>query len=261
MSVKIHPQALVEKGAILEEGVVVDKGAIIRKDAYIGKGCYIGPYALIEGSVRLGENCRISSYAVIGSCSQDLKYKGDKTYVKIGKNNVIREFVTINAGTEPESSTVIGEGNLIMAYSHIAHNCNIGNNCILANCATLAGCVEVQDNVVIGGLVAVHQFVRIGSYAIIGGCSKVVQDIPPYSLCDGHPAQVRGVNIIGLKRKGFSSQKIDILKKVFKILFFSNLSFSGAIQEIQKMNLASLQEVNNLISFIRSSKRGICRPK
>ena len=258
MSVKIHPTAIVHPEAQLDEDVEIGPYAVIDKNVKIGKSTCIEGFAQILGYTQIGKNCHIFPYAVIGSIPQDLKYKGEKSFVVIGDNNTIREFVTINPGTEKDSSTIVGNNNLIMAYSHIAHNCKIGNNNILANVATLAGHVEIEDRVVIGGLVAIHQFCRIGSFSIIGGCSKVVQDIPPYSLCDGHPAKVRGINIVGLKRAGFSKEKIEIIRKAYKIIFFENHTFSVARQIILK-ELPSLEEINKLLDFISSSKRGIAR--
>ena len=258
MSVKIHPTAIVHPEAQLDEDVKIGPYAVVDKNVKIGKSTCIEGFAQILGYTQIGKNCHIFPYAVIGSIPQDLKYKGEKSFVIIGDNNTIREFVTINPGTEKDSSTIVGNNNLIMAYSHIAHNCKIGNNNILANVATLAGHVEIEDRVVIGGLVAIHQFCRIGSFSIIGGCSKVVQDIPPYSLCDGHPAKVRGINIVGLKRAGFPKEKIEIIRKAYKIIFFENHTFSVARQIILK-ELPSLEEINKLLDFISSSKRGIAR--
>ncbi len=258
MSVKIHPTAIVHPEAQLDENVEIGPYAVVDRNVKIGKDTCIEGFAQILGHTQIGKNCHIFSYAVIGSIPQDLKYKGEKSFVVIGDNNTIREFVTINPGTEKNSFTIVGNNNLIMAYSHIAHNCKIGDNNILANVATLAGHVEIKDRVVIGGLVAIHQFCRVGSLSIIGGCSKVVQDIPPYSLCDGHPAKVRGVNIVGLKRAGFSKEKIEIIRKSYKIIFFENHTFSVARQIILK-ELSSSEEVNKLLDFISSSKRGIAR--
>ncbi len=258
MSVEIHPQALVHPKASLDDNVKVGAYTIIGENVKIGASTCIDSFAQVLGHTRIGKGCHIFSYAVIGSPPQDLKYKGKVSYLNIGDNNIIREFVTVNPGTEEGSSTVIGNNNLIMAYSHIAHNCKLGNNNIFANVATLAGFVEVGDRVVIGGLAAVHQFCRIGSFSILGGCSKVVQDVPPYSMCDGHPSKVKGVNLVGLKRAGFSKEKIEILRKAFKILFFQNHPLNVATQII-KSELPLCEEVVYLLNFIASSKRGVCR--
>ncbi|MCD6228907.1 MAG: acyl-ACP--UDP-N-acetylglucosamine O-acyltransferase [Candidatus Omnitrophica bacterium] len=258
MGIEIHPKAIVHPGAFLDEDVKVGPYAVIEKDVKVGSSTIIGSFAQLLGNTEVGKSCKIYSYAVIGSAPQDLKYKGERTFVTIGDNNIIREFVTINPGTEEGSVTLVGNNNLIMAYSHIAHNCKIGDNNVLANAATLAGHVEIEDRVVIGGLVAIHQFCRIGSYSIVGGCSKVVQDIPPFSLCDGHPAKVYNVNVIGLRRAGFSKEKIETLRKAFKIIFFEEHTFSSA-REIILNKLPSSPELDKLLSFIASSKRGIAR--
>jgi len=261
MPVAIHPQAVIEDGAFLDENVTVDCGAIVRKDVRIGKNTSVGPYSVIEGHTTIGSDCKIFSHAIIGSEPQDLKYQGVTSYVTIGNNNIIREFVTINPGTEEGDYTVVGDNNLIMAYSHLAHNCVLGNNCVLANAATLAGYVQVGDHVIVGGLTAIHQFTRVGAYTIMGGCSKVVQDTPPFSICDGHPAVVRGVNIVGLKRKGFSSQALKSLRAAFKIMFFSSLPLHSAVERLKAEDLLSCIEVQHLVEFTKQSKRGVCRPK
>ncbi|MCK4809828.1 MAG: acyl-ACP--UDP-N-acetylglucosamine O-acyltransferase [Candidatus Omnitrophica bacterium] len=258
MSVRIDSKAMVHPNAYLDENVRVGPYAVIGENVKVGSSTVIEGFAHILGYTEIGENCRISPYAMVGSLPQDLKYKGEKSFLFIGDNNIIREFVTINPGTEENSKTSIGDDNLIMVYSHIAHNCKIGNSNIFANTATLAGHVEIEDKVVIGGLVALHQFCRIGSFSIIGGCSKVVQDVPPYSLCDGHPVKVRGINFIGLKRAGFAKESIEIVKKAFKIIFFENHSKNQA-RELIKNNLPPLPEIGYLLDFISSSKRGICK--
>jgi len=258
VAVKVHPQAIVSKKAELSSGVEVGPFSIIEEGVKIKENTKIGPHSLITGATILGKNCRVFKGAVIGTPPQDLKYKGEKSYLEIGENNTVREFVTINPGTEEGSKTVVGNNNLIMAYSHIAHNCKIGNNCILANGATLAGYVTIEDRVVIGGLVAVHQFCRIGKFSIIGGCSKVVQDIPPYSLADGHPAKVRGINLIGLKRANFSKETINILQRAFKILFFKGHTLKSALEIVEKQ-IPLIPEVEELLQFLKNSKRGVSR--
>lgn len=256
--IRIHPTAIVSKEAKIGSDVEVGPYAIIGPDAEIKEKTKIGSYCLIEGNTKVGRNCQIFTGAVIGSIPQDLKYKGEKSFLEIGRNNIIREYVTINPGASEGSKTVIGNNNLLMAYSHIAHDCKIGNNCIIANCGTLAGHVLIEDKAVVGGLVAIHQFCRVGELSIIGGCSKVVQDIPPYSTCDGHPAKVYGINLIGLRRQGIKKEIIEDLKRAFKIIFFSKLSFSHAIEKVEK-EISSHQEITHLIEFIKNSERGICR--
>lgn len=258
MSVEIHPYAVVQPGAFLDENVKVGPFAVIGEHVKIGSSTVIGSGAHITGYTHIGKNCQIFSYAIIGSPPQDLKYQGEESYLIIGDNNVIREFVTINPGTVKGAKTFIGNNNLLMAYSHIAHDCKIGNENIFANAVNFAGYVQVEDRVVVGGLAAVHQFCRIGSYAIIGGCSKVVQDTPPFSLCDGRPSRIRSINFTGLRRRGFPQEKIRALKKAFKTLFFENHSLSHAQNVIDK-DLKRIPEVAYLLRFISSSQRGISR--
>jgi UDP-N-acetylglucosamine acyltransferase len=255
---RIHPTAIVSKNAKLADDIQVGPYVIIGEGVSINSKVVIGSHCVVEGNTSIGDNCRIFTGAVIGSPPQDLKYKGEKTSLTIGSNNIIREYVTMNPGTVEDGQTILGNDNLIMAYSHIAHDCIVGNNCIIANNGTLAGHVKIEDNAIVGGLVAIHQFVRIGKLAIIGGCSKVVQDIPPYSTCDGHPAKVFGLNIIGLKRAGVEPEVIAVLKKAFKILFFSGLAISHAIEKI-KTELPPYKEILHIIEFIRDSERGLSR--
>ncbi|MFH1876670.1 MAG: acyl-ACP--UDP-N-acetylglucosamine O-acyltransferase [Candidatus Omnitrophota bacterium] len=256
MSTKIDSRALVSPKAVLGRGVVVGPYAVIGDNVTIGSGTVIDSFAQVLGNTHVGEDCRIFSYAVLGSITQDLKYKGERSYLAIGSRNIIREFVTMNSGTEKDSKTVVGDDNLFMVYSHVAHDCVVGNGNVFANNATLAGHVAIENKSIIGGLSAIHQFCRVGSHAIIGGCSKVVQDIPPYSMCDGHPALVRGLNIVGLRRAKFSLASITKLKKAFKILFFDNHPFAHA-KELVKKELSSSAEITYLLEFISSSKRGI----
>ena len=257
MSKQIDPRAIVAEKAFLEDGVKVGPYAMIGDNARIGKNTTIEAFAQVLGYTEIGEGCRIFSHAVVGSIPQDLKYKGDRSFLTIGSGNIIREFVTINPGTEKDSRTVIGNDNLIMAYVHVAHDCFIGSGNIIANGVTFAGYVEVEDKVVIGGLVAIHQFCRIGRYCVIGGCSKVVQDIPPYAMCDGHPARVKGINSVGLKRAGFTKETISDLKRAFKILFFQGHSIGAAKIKI-KDDFAFREEIKYILDFLSLTKRGIC---
>jgi UDP-N-acetylglucosamine acyltransferase len=254
----IHNTAVISKKARIDESVTVGPYCVIQDGVNIGSGSKIGNHVVIEGNTTIGKNCQIFTGAVVGSKPQDLKYKGEKVFLEIGDNNIIREYCTLNPGTEDGGKTEVGNGNLFMAYSHIAHDCRVGNNCVFANNATLAGHVTVEDMVVIGGLVAVHQFVRIGNLSIIGGCSKVVQDIPPYSTCDGHPAVVYGLNLIGLRRHKVSREVIKELDSSYKVLFNSGFTLKHAIEELEKNKINSL-EVNYLIDFARGSKRGISK--
>jgi len=258
MSVQIDPKAMVSPKAQLGKGVKIGPYATIGDDVKIGSDCVIDSFAQVLGCTELGQGCHIFPYAVVGNIPQDLKYKGDKSFLIIGNNNKIREFVTINPGTDQGTKTVVGNDNLIMAYSHIAHDCRIGDGNVFANSATLAGYVTVGNRVVIGGLAAIHQFCRLGDFSIIGGCSKVVQDIPPYSMCDGHPATICGLNLVGLKRAKFPSSTIRTLKKAFKIIFFDSHLIAQSKDLVQK-DLSPLKELEHLFEFISSSKRGISK--
>ena len=255
---KIHPTAIVDKKAKLADDVEVGPYAIIGPNAEIGKGSIIGPRVTVEGYTIIGEGARIFTGAVIGSAPQDLKYKGEKTFLKIGKKNIIREYVTMNPGTEEGTFTSVGDENLFMAYSHVAHNCRVGNNCVIANAGTLAGHVTLEDKVVLGGFAGVHQFTRVGKMSIIGGCSKVTQDIPPFSTCDGNPARVYGLNLIGVRRAGMPRKAQRELKKAFKILFHSRLALKNSIAKVKK-EIASIEEVEYLLNFLKDSERGISR--
>lgn len=256
MAQNIDSRAMIGSSAKIADNVKIGPYAIIANNAEIGEGTVIEPFAQVLGHTKVGSNCHIFSQAVVGSTPQDLKYKGEKSYLVIGDRNRIREFVTINPGTEKDAKTIIGNDNLIMAYSHIAHDCVIGDKNVFANGSTLAGYVEVGRNAVVGGLVAIHQFCRLGDYSIVGGCSKVVQDVPPYSMCDGHPAVVRALNSVGLKRKKFSNQAIKDLKKAFKIIFFDNHSFAEAIKIVES-TVDPTEQVRTLLNFVATSKRGI----
>lgn len=255
---QIHPTAIVSKKAKLAEDIQIGPYAIIGDNVVIGKACKIGAHCLIIGNTTIGKNCEIFTGAVIGSAPQDLKYKGEKNLLLIGDNNIIREYCTFNPGTGDGGKTCVGSNNLFMAYAHVAHDCFVGNNCVIANNGTLAGHVTVEDKAVVGGLVAIHQFVRVGELSIIGGCSKVVQDIPPYSTCDGHPARVYGLNLIGLRRCNINKESIRKLNHVFKILFNSGLSVKHALEKIEQEKESTV-EVSYLIKFIKNSSRGISR--
>jgi UDP-N-acetylglucosamine acyltransferase len=254
----VHKTAIISKGAKLAEDVSIGPNSFIGQNVSIGQGSVIGQNCVIDGHTTIGKKCKIFTGAVIGSIPQDLKFDNEVTYLEIGDNNIFREYVTVNVGTIDSKKTVIGHNNLLMAYAHIAHDCVVGNNCIIANCGTLAGHVTIEDKAVIGGLVAIHQFVRVGKLSIIGGCSKVVQDIPPFSTCDGHPTKVYGLNLIGLQRNQISPEDINALKKAFKILFFSKLSFPHAIEKITSQ-LSTTQTIAYLIDFIKTAERGVCR--
>lgn len=259
MKKEIHPTAIVNPKAGIEEDVVIGAFCIIGEGVHIKRGTKLISNVIIEGDTEIGENCIVYPFASIGLPPQDLKYRGEKTGVKIGNDNIIREYITIHrASVGGDGITTIGDKNFLMAYVHIAHDCKIGNSVIMSNLATLAGHVVVEDYAYIGGLVAVHQFTRIGAYAMVGGFSGVGQDIPPYTIASGARARLFGLNTIGLKRHGFSDSMINDLKKAYKILFREKRTLKDAIKKIQE-DLSYTDEIKYLIEFIQKNKRGICR--
>ena len=261
MSVKIDPRAIVEEGAELGENVVVGPYAIIGKGVVIGDNTYVGPGVIIKNRTTIGRNNKFFAYSSIGEIPQDLKYHGEDTQLIIGDNNTFREFVTVNIGTEGGGGvTKIGNGNLFMAYVHIAHDCIIGDNNVFSNLASLAGHVVVGNHVGIGGMSGIHQFVHIGDYAYIGGGSMITQDVVPYVIVAGNRATVRGINVIGLKRKGFDEESIALIRKIYKIFFQSGLTVKDAIKKI-KNELPWREEVRIFVEFVeeKSSDRGFCR--
>lgn len=259
MAREIHPTAIIEPKASIDENVYVGPFCIVSAGAKIKKGTRLISNVIIEGNTEIGENCQIYPFASIGLPPQDLKYKGEKTGVKIENNNIIREYITIHrASVGGDGLTEIGNNNFLMAYVHIAHDCKIGSDVAMANLATLAGHVVVEDNAVIGGIVAIHQFTRIGTYAMVGGFSGIGQDIPPYTMASGPRAKLFGLNSVGLKRHGFSDATINDLKKAYKILFREKHTLKEAIKKLQK-DFPQSKEVRYLIEFIEKNKRGICR--
>jgi UDP-N-acetylglucosamine acyltransferase len=255
---------------------MIHPSAVIHPKAKIGAHCEIGPYCVIGEHVTLGEKCKLHSpvvidgytklgkgneifpFASIGLKTQDLKWKGGITRTEIGDGNTFREYVTIHSATSDGEITRIGSHNTILAYCHIAHNCTLGDKIIMSNVATLAGHVTVEDFAVVGGLAAVHQFCRIGKMAIIGGCSKVVQDVPPFMLADGNPAETRTVNKVGMERNGISDEAQIALRTAYKILFRAQLTIPNALAKIEK-KLPSLPEIKHLVEFVRASERGISK--
>ncbi|MBW2320180.1 MAG: acyl-ACP--UDP-N-acetylglucosamine O-acyltransferase [Deltaproteobacteria bacterium] len=255
----IDATAIVDSKAELDANVEVGPYSIIRENVSIGAGTVIGPHVIIEPYVNIGRDCHIFQYAAIGAPPQSLKFKGEKSDVKIGRGTIIREFVTIHRGTEFGGGlTEVGEENFLMAYTHIAHDCMTGKKVIFANNATLAGHIIVGDHATIGGLVAIHQFVRIGNYAYVGGKSAVVKDIPPYVIASGDRAKLHGLNTVGLKRHGFSQETLSLLKKAYRIIFRIGITLNEAIERI-RAEVEQIPEVVNLIDFIKSSRRGITR--
>jgi UDP-N-acetylglucosamine acyltransferase len=260
---KIDPTAVISPNASIEEGVEIGPYSVIGNDVHIGKDTKIGPHVVIEGTTIIGKGNKIYQFASIGTPPQDLTYQGEKTKVIIGDNNVIREFVTINrASTKEDGVTVVGNNNYLMAYVHIAHDCRLGDNIIMANSATLGGHVRVGDHAIISAFVAVHQFVRIGEYSFVGAKCGVDRDIPPFMLASvdetGPRAKLFGVNSIGLRRKGFSKETIEALKKAYMIIWRKHKNMSKGIAQVEA-ELPKLPELELLLSFLKSSKRGIIR--
>jgi UDP-N-acetylglucosamine acyltransferase len=255
----IHPTAIVDPGAKIDSNVEIGPYSIINGNVFIGAGTVIGPHVVVDSYVTIEPDCRIFQYASIGAAPQSIKFKGEETHVKIGRGTVVREFVTINRGTEFGGGvTEVGEENFLMAYTHIAHDCKTGRKVIMANNATLAGHITVGDCVTIGGLVAIHQFVRVGDYAYVGGKSAVVKDIPPYVIAAGDRAKLHGLNKVGLKRHGFSEETLSLLKKAYRIIFRIGLTLNEALDRVQA-EVDQVPEVVNFVDFIISSQRGITR--
>jgi UDP-N-acetylglucosamine acyltransferase len=257
----IHSTAIVYPGAQIAEGAEIGPYAVIGANVKIGKGTKVGPHAVIDGWTEIGEDNTIFHMASVGAVPQDLKYNGEETYLRIGNGNTIREFATLHLGTVTgDGETTVGDGNLFMAYSHVAHDCHIGSHVVMANAATLAGHVNVEDYAILGGLCAIHQFSRIGESVMIGGGAMVANDVPPYTILtgEGRDLKLRGLNLIGLKRRGFSEEAVSGLKKAYKVLALSGLKLSEAVAKM-RAEIAPSPELEHFVSFIESSKRGVCR--
>ncbi len=260
---QIHPAALVDSKAELAGDVQIGPFAIVGPQVRIGAGCSIGAHAVITGRTTLGRNNRIFSHAAIGSIPQDKKYAGEDTELVIGDGNTIREFCTFNIGTaQGGGRTQVGSDNWVMAYAHVAHDCRLGDHCIIANGATLAGHAEVGDWVILGGLTGVHQFVRIGSHAMTGGGTILLQDLPPFVICNGNPAAAHGLNTEGLKRRGFAPATIAALRRAYKTIYKEGLTVAAACEHIVQSAASepdSAPHLQALAEFVRSSTRGIVR--
>ena len=252
----IHPTAIVHPEARIGEGCQIGPYCIIGPHVELGDGCQLHSHVVVDGHTRLGTANEIFPFASLGLKTQDLKWKGGITRTEIGDHNTFREYVTIHSATGDGEVTRVGSHNHILAYCHLAHNVVVGHHVIMSNVATLAGHVTVEDYAVIGGLVAIHQFCRVGRMAIIGGCSKVVQDVPPFMLADGNPAETKTINKVGLDRNGIPDQTQAALKQAYKIIFREGLTVSNALLRIEK-DLPPLPEVLHLVQFARSSERGL----
>ncbi len=257
---KIHPTAIIEDGATLGEDVEIGPYASIGPDVKLGARTIVRQGAIIDGHTTIGEDCQIFPYACVGMKTQDLKYKeGSVSYVEIGNRTVIREFATVHLGTADGEKTIIGDDCLFMAYCHAAHGCVLGNHVICSNSVQLAGDVHLQDWAIIGGCAASHQFCTVGRHAMVGGMTKIRQDVPPFMLCDmyGSSQKVIGPNIVGLKRRGFSSDVIAALKEAFRFIYHSGLNRSQALERVEN-DVEQVAEVQELVQFYRQSSRGVC---
>ena len=253
---KIHPMAYVESGAKIGKNVIVEPFAVVKANVTLEDNVVIKSHAYIDGNTTIGEATVIYPGASIGTKSQDLKYRGEKTYVTIGKRCEIREFVTINSSSGEDTFVKVGDDCFIMAYCHIAHNSVIGNHVVMSNNATLAGHVTIDDYAIIGGLTPIHQYVRVGTYAMVGGMSRVPYDVPPYTIGAGIPFKFGGLNIIGLKRHGFSLETRKALSQAFKLTYRSKLHLEAAISRIEA-EVPLLPEIQKWISFCRETRRGL----
>ncbi len=255
---KIHPTAIISPSATIGEDTEIGPYCIIGDDVIIGANCWLQHHVTIMGPGKIGDGNKFYSYACIGQRSQDLKYENEPTYIAIGDRNTFREFSTVHRATAAGQTTRVGSDGNFLSYSHIAHDCTVGDHVIFSNNGTIAGHVEVGDHANIGGLTAIHQFCRVGAHAITGGCSKIVQDVPPFFIADGNPAEVRGVNNIGLERRGYTPEQLKTLKECYRLLYRSNLNVKQAVAALEDA-WGTTAEGRILIDFIASSQRGIIR--
>ena len=254
----IHPTAVVAPEAHIGEDAVIGPYSVVGPKVRIGARTRLMSHVVVDGNTTIGEACNLYPFASIGTQTQDLKYKGGDPGVTIGDRTTIREYVTVNAATYDGDFTQVGSDCHIMAYAHIAHDCIVGDKVIIANCGTLAGHIIIEDEVVIGGLCGIHQFVRLGRMCIIGGCSKVTQDVLPFMMADGHPLKIHGLNKIGLKRRDISTKSQQQLKQAYRIVYRENLTSKQAVEKIES-ELEPLTETQHLVHFLKSSERGITR--
>ncbi len=254
----IHPTAIVSPNAKLGDNIEVGPYAIINDDVEIGNDCKIGPHAVIYDGARIGNRVKIFQGASVANLPQDLKFGNEQTFLNIGDDTVIREFAALHKGTTATGKTTIGSKCLLMAYTHVAHDCNVGDQVIIANAVQIAGHVEIENTVIIGGLSAVHQFGKIGQHSMVGGGSMANSDVPPYCMTSGYPARFMGLNIVGLKRRNFSEDDINAIKDAYRIFYQSGLIFTKALDEV-KEKYSNHPLVNNIIRFVEKSDRGVIR--
>src|SRR6201984_2145812 len=256
--VQIHPTAIVDPQTEIGAGTTIGPYCVIAADVVLGQNCWLQQHVTLCGPMRAGAGNKFYASCSIGQQTQDLKYTGEPTYLEIGDDNTFREFVTVNRSTTSKGKTRIGSRGNFLAYSHIGHDCTVGNEVVFSNNGTLAGHVQVGDNAVMGGLTAVHQFCRIGRFAITGGCSKIVQDVPPFMIADGNPAEIRGVNQVGLERKNYPLENVKWIKEAFRLIFLSKYNTRQTVEAIRK-KLPQTEEITQIVEFIEKSERGIIR--
>ncbi len=256
----IHPSAIVSPLASLGKNVRIGPFCIVGANVEIGDDCVLHSHVVIDGQTRIGRGNEFFAFAAIGGKTQDLKYAGEPTYLEIGDNNVFRENCTIHRGTMEDLPTRIGSNNLLLCYSHVAHDCQLGNHIILSNSVGLAGHIIVEDHAIVSGMAAIHQFSQVGMHSIVGGCSKVTHDVPPFMLVDGNPASTRGINMVGLQRRGFSEDDIRAIKTAYKKLFLKKEgNIETAVSSLKATHAGDNPQVKHLIDFIERSKRGVTR--
>jgi UDP-N-acetylglucosamine acyltransferase len=253
----IHPTAVIHAGAQLGQGVTIGPFAVIGEHVCLGEETRVGPHAVIDGWTTIGKGCDIGVGAVLGGAPQDLKYRGQRSFLRIGHDTCIREYVTVHRSAEEDGSTLIGAHNFLMAYTHVAHDCRLGDHVIMVNYAGLSGYVEVEDRAFISGHNAVHQFVRIGYLAMVSGASRVVKDVPPFMIAEGNPTRIRGLNVVGMRRSGLTPAVRAELRRAYRLLYRAGLNTSQALERMRQEGLAG-SEVQRLMAFIAASKRGIC---
>ena len=256
----IHETAVVHPTAEVADSVAIGPYSIIGEHVKIGEGTQISSHVVIDKWTHIGKGCQIYPYASLGAAPQHLKYNGEETYVIVGDNNIIREYVTIHRGTSfGNGKTVLGDENFIMAYAHVAHDCTVGNRVVIASYVALGGHVEIGDHAILGGIVAIHQFVRIGTYAFVGGATALTRDIPPYITASGMKVKFYGINVVNLQRNNVPEEVIKGLRKAYKVLFRSHLTMEEAIKKVHEDPVYALPEVKHMMDFIQGTKRGVTR--
>jgi UDP-N-acetylglucosamine acyltransferase len=258
VSLTIHSTAIIDPAVELGDGTVIGPYCVVQGAVSLGENSWLQNHVTLAGPMTAGRGNKFFAFCSIGQQTQDLKYQGEPTYLELGDDNTFREFCTVNRGTSGSGKTRVGSGGNFLAYAHIGHDCVVGDGVVFSNNGTLAGHVQVGDRAVIGGLTAVHQFCRVGRFAITGGCSKIVQDVPPFMIADGNPAEVRGINQVGLERAGFSPEKIKPIKEAFRIIYRGKLNTRQALDAVREQ-LAESGEVQEIVAFIEASERGIIR--